>query len=168
MKICIVSASHDRADPLLRAVRAAREAGAEVVVHCGDVIGAHTLRPLLAVGLPVHVVHGNNLGDTLALVRLATESGGLISYHGGEAVLTIDGRRIYVTHYPHQARGMACTGDYDLVCCGHSHEASVTRQDNIAGGRTWLVDPGTVAGIGAGASWVLGDLRDMSFELRGL
>ena len=72
MKICIVSDSHDRADPLLRAVRAAREAGAEVVVHCGDVIGAHTLRPLLAVGLPVHVVHGNNLGDTLALVRLAT------------------------------------------------------------------------------------------------
>ena len=86
----------------------------------------------------------------------------------GEAVLTIDGRRIYVTHYPHQARGMACTGDYDLVCCGHSHEASVTRQDNIAGGRTWLVDPGTVAGIGALASWVLGDLREMSFELRGL
>ena len=168
MKICIVSDSHDRADPLLRAVRAAREAGAEVVVHCGDVIGAHTLRPLLAVGLPVHVVHGNNLGDTLALVRLVTESGGLISYHGGEAVLTIDGRRIYVTHYPHQARGMACTGDYDLVCCGHSHEASVTRQDNIAGGRTWLVDPGTVAGIGALASWVLGDLREMSFELRGL
>ena len=168
MKICIVSDSHDRGPMLARAIEAAQGLGAEAVIHCGDIIGGNTLKASIKLGLPIHAVHGNNLGDTLALVRLGTESGGLIKYHGGEADLALDGRRIYVTHYPHQARGMACTGDYDLVCCGHSHEASVTRQDNIAGGRTWLVDPGTVAGIGALASWVLGDLREMSFELRGL
>jgi len=62
MKICVVSDSHDRAPMLAAAVAAGRDAGAEHVVHCGDVIGANTLRPLLEIGLPVHVVHGNNLG----------------------------------------------------------------------------------------------------------
>ena len=71
MKICIVSDSHDRADPLLAALRAGQAAGAQAAIHCGDVIGAQTLRPLLALDLPLHVVHGNNVGDALALVRLA-------------------------------------------------------------------------------------------------
>ena len=63
MKICIVSDSHDRAPALAAAVSAAKAAGAEAVVHCGDLIGANTLRPLLELGVPVHFVHGNNLGD---------------------------------------------------------------------------------------------------------
>ena len=65
MKICIVSDSHDRADPLASAVREAAAQGAEAVIHCGDVIGTQTLRAALEVGLPVHVIHGNNLGDPI-------------------------------------------------------------------------------------------------------
>jgi len=166
VKICIVSDSHDRADPLLRAAQAAQHEGAELVVHCGDVIGAHTLRPLLSLGMPVHVVHGNNLGDPVALSHLCAASKGRLTYHGGDAQLLLAGRRVFVTHYPHHARGLACTGDFDLVCCGHSHVASVVQQANIQGGHTWLVDPGTVAGVGAPASWVLGDLGAMTFEMR--
>jgi len=169
LKICIASDSHDRADPLLAAAQAAAHAGATALLHCGDVIGANTLRPLAALGLAVHVVHGNNLGDPLALARLAAASAGRLEYHGGEAMLTLGGRRVYVTHYPHQAQGMACTGEYDLVCCGHTHAAALTQQPNIRGERTWLVNPGTVAGIGgAPATWILGDLERMSFELRTL
>jgi putative phosphoesterase len=165
--ICIVSDSHDRAAPLLDAVRSARLCGARAVIHCGDVIGVHTLRPLLGEGLPVHVVHGNNVGDVFALQRLAEASQGLLTYHGAEADLALGGRHIFVTHMPHLARAMACTGEFDLVCCGHAHEASVVRQPNIAGSRTWLVNPGTVAGIGARATWILGDLETMGFEVRG-
>lgn len=167
MKICIVSDSHDRADPVLSAVQAAQREGAEIVIHCGDVIGAHTLRPLLALGVSVHVVHGNNLGDPVAMARLCTESQGRITYHGGDAELSLANRRVYVTHLPQHARGLACTGDFDLVCCGHSHVASVVQQANVRGGHTWLVNPGTVAGIGAPARWILGDLDAMTFEVRG-
>lgn len=166
LKICIVSDSHDRADALRAAVDAARGEGAQAVVHCGDVIGPNTLRPLLGAGMAMHVVHGNNLGDCTAMARLAAGSGGALVYHGGDADIVLGGRRIYVTHFPHQARGMACTGDYDLVCCGHTHEASVQRQVTIEGGHTWLVNPGTVAGLGAPACWVLGDLERMQFEMR--
>ena len=136
-------------------------------IHCGDVIGAHTLRPLLSLGMPIHVVHGNNQGDELAMMRMAQASNGLLAYHGVDAQLTLGGRRVYVTHHPHVARGMACTGDFDLVCCGHSHAAHVTRQDNIRGGQTWLVNPGTVAAVGAPAAWILGDLQTLRFDLRG-
>ena len=166
MKICIVSDSHDRAPLLAAAVSAAKEAGAEAVVHCGDLIGAHTLRPLLALGLPVHFVHGNNLGDPVALWKMCMNSGGLLTYHGNDADVTLAGRRIFATHYPHYGQALACTGDYDVVCCGHSHAASVALQPNVRGGRTWLVNPGTVAGLGAPATWVLGDLADLRFEIR--
>jgi len=37
---------------------------------------------------------------------------------------------------------MACTGEWDLVCCGHSHAAGVDQVANVRGGRTWLVNPG--------------------------
>ena len=168
MKICIVSDSHDRADPLLAAVHEARREGASAVIHCGDLIGSHTLRPLRDLDVEVHLVHGNNLGDMPALWRLCESSGGRLIYHGGEAEFVLGGRRLFVTHFPHLARGMACTGDYDVVCCGHSHAVSLTRQDNIRGDRTWLVNPGTVAGVGAPATWILGDLDALSFEARAL
>ena len=78
MKICIVSDSHDRADLLAQAVREAKHAGAEAVIHCGDLIGAQTVKPALAHALPVHLIHGNNVGDTQALHRQSRASGGLL------------------------------------------------------------------------------------------
>jgi putative phosphoesterase len=168
MKICIVSDSHDRADPLARAVRAAKEEGAEVVLHCGDVIGTQTLRGALDAGLPMHVIHGNNLGDPVSLSRWARESGGKLQYHGPDARLGLAGRRVFVVHYPEYGHAMACTGDWDLVCCGHSHEAEVRRVANVKGGETWLVNPGTVAGLAAPCTWALGDLAAMRFDLHTL
>jgi putative phosphoesterase len=166
MKICIVSDSHDRAPMLAAAVTAAKAAGAQAVIHCGDLIGAMTLRPLLQLGLPVHVVHGNNLGDALALWNLCAASNGLITYHGADMDLTLAGRRLFATHYPHYARGLACTGDYDIVCCGHSHLASVEQQPTVTGGKTWLLNPGSVAGLGGPANWLLADLASFEFEIR--
>jgi len=167
LKICIVSDSHDRAPLLAAAVAAAKADGAQAVVHCGDLIGAQTLRPLLALGLPVHLVNGNNQGDPMALGNLCRQSGGLLTYHGNDADLTLAGRRLFATHYPHYGQGIACTGDYDVVCCGHSHVASVALQPNVKGGGTWLVNPGTVAGLGAPATWAMGDLAELQFEIRG-
>jgi uncharacterized protein len=168
VKICIVSDSHDRREPLAAAVRQAAAEGAEAVIHCGDVIGTQTLRAALDAGLPMHVIHGNNLGDPVSLSRWARDSNGLLSYHGADARLELGGRRVFVVHYPEYGYGMACTGEWDLVCCGHSHQAGIQQVANVKGGKTWLVNPGTVAGLAAPASWALGDLVSMRFELRSL
>lgn len=167
MKICIVSDSHDRGPLLARAIEAAKAEGAEAAIHCGDIIGGNTLKASIKLGLPLHAVHGNNLGDPVAIARMACHSDGLLNYHGHDAMITLGGRRIFVTHYPHYGHAMACTGDYDLVCCGHSHVPEVRQQANVKGGQTWLVNPGTVAGLGAPkATWIFADLAAMSFELR--
>lgn len=169
MKICIVSDSHDRGHLLASAISAAIDEGAEAVIHCGDIIGGNTLRASLKLGVPIHAVHGNNLGDPVAIARIAHKSDDQLHYHGQDAAITLGNRRIFITHYPHIAHGMACTGEYDLVCCGHSHESEVRQQKNVLGGRTWLVNPGTVAGLGApAATWVLADLAELSFEIREL
>ncbi|HMS26834.1 MAG TPA: metallophosphoesterase family protein [Burkholderiaceae bacterium] len=168
MKICIVSDSHDRAPMLAQAVASAKEAGAELVIHCGDLIGAQTLKPLIALGLPVHLVHGNNLGDPIALWKMCKRSEGLINYHGADIDIEIAGRKLFATHYPHYARGIAALGEFHVVCCGHSHEASVEQQTTIKGGKSWLVNPGSVAGLGGSATWILADLELATFEIRQL
>ncbi|HEY2815845.1 MAG TPA: metallophosphoesterase family protein [Casimicrobiaceae bacterium] len=166
MRICIVSDSHDRADPLARAVRDGAAEGATAVIHCGDIIGTQTLRAAMSVGLPLHVIHGNNLGDPISLNRWARESGGLLQYHGADARLDLGGRRVFVVHYPEYGYAMACTGDWDVVCCGHSHVAGIDQVATVKNGTTWLVNPGTVAGLAAPTTWILGDLAAMRFDLR--
>jgi hypothetical protein len=76
------------------------------------------------------------------------------------------GKRIFIVHYPHYAKAMAVTGDYELVCNGHEHHAVIERIKNIKGSETLRVDPGTVGGVSAPATYVLGDLEKMEFEIR--
>jgi hypothetical protein len=171
MKICIVSDSHDRSEPLVAAIMQAQAAGAQAVIHCGDLIGANTLRASLKLGIPVHAVHGNNVGDFMALHNMMKKNQGQFTYHGQDATLELGGRRIFVTHMPHYGQAMACTGDYDLVCHGHSHTAHIGTQPNVKGGHSWLINPGSVAGIDApgvdaAPTWILGDLEQMNFEIR--
>jgi putative phosphoesterase len=166
MKICIVSDSHDNRAMLATAVSDARDHGAELVLHCGDVIAPTTLRGLPPIGLPVHVIHGNNIGDHMAMFHVMKKFPDIIHYHGMDASLQIGGRKIFMVHYPHYARAMALTGDYDMVCCGHDHRFIVEQIENIKGGQTTLVNPGTVGGIGKPATYMIGDLDNMEFTER--
>lgn len=166
MKICLVSDSHDHRRLLASAVEDARRHGAQVVLHCGDLVAPSTLHSITKLGLPIHVIHGNNAGDLFHLSRIAHESKGQIIYHGQDAALTLAGRRIFMVHYPHYAKAMAATGDYDLVCNGHEHKARIEQIPNVKGGATLRLDPGTVAGIGARPTYILGDLETMQFEIR--
>ena len=168
MKVGIVSDSHDRADMLAAAVRQAKAQGAEAIVHCGDLIGAQTVRPSLSLGLPVHLIHGNNVGDPQALHGVAHASEGLLQYYDGDARIDLGGRRIFVVHYPDYGYAMACTGHFDVVCCGHSHVAETRQVGNVKGGATWLVNPGTVAGLAAPPTWMLADLDALRFDLHTL
>lgn len=165
MKVCILSDSHDNRPLLASAVRDAAARGAEEILHCGDVVAPSTLNAITGFHLPIHVIHGNNTGDLVAMSRRAARAGSLIHYYGMDGGFVLADRRIFIVHYPHYARAMAATGDWDLVCCGHDHRVAVERLPNVRGGHTWLVNPGTTAGIDAPATYVLGDLQDMSFEV---
>ena len=167
MKVCILSDSHDHIPLLDAAVESAKADGAQAVLHCGDVVAPSTLHCLQKHGLPVHVIHGNNTGDLYTLARLANSDDNHIHYHGMDAGVELAGRKIFLVHYPHYARAMAATGDWDLVCCGHSHKLGFEQLANIRGGLTHLVNPGTIGGVGKSpATFVLADLETMTFEAR--
>ncbi len=166
MKICILSDSHDNRELLAAAGRDARARGAEAILHCGDIVAAGTLTVLSPLGLPVHAIHGNNSGDLYTLARIAARPDNPLQFHGMDAGIELGGRRIFLVHYPHYARAMAATGDWDLVCCGHDHKAAVTWVDNARGGRTPVADPGTVGGIGEPPTYILADLGAMRFDIR--
>ena len=166
MKVCILSDSHDNRALLEAAVREAADMGAEAVLHCGDLVAPSTLNVLKPFGLPIHVIHGNNTGDLYMMSRIAGKPGSLVRFYGQDAGIELAGRRVFLVHYPHYAEALATTGDWDLVCCGHDHKADIRDVRNIKGGNTRLVNPGTVGGVAAPATWVLGDLETMEFEVR--
>lgn len=166
MKVCILSDSHDHIPLIDAAVADAKALGAEAVLHCGDLVAPSTLHCLEKYGLQVHVIHGNNTGDLHALSRLSHKPNGIVRYHGMDAGIELAGKSIFIVHYPHYARAMAATGDWDLVCCGHSHKVVIEEVKNCKGSTTHTVNPGTIGGVGtAPATWIMGDLETMSFEL---
>lgn len=144
----------------------AKSHGAQAVLHCGDLVAPSTLHAILPLGLPVHLIHGNNSGDLFNLCRFAQAPENRLQYYGQDGSFVLGERRIFMVHYPHYARAMALTGDYDLVCNGHEHHAVVERIRNVRGGETLRVDPGTVAGVSAPATYVFGDLQTLEFAIR--
>ena len=91
----------------------------------------------------------------------------LLFFPGTIFALDIPHLSFWVIHDrdPHYAQGMALTGDYDIVCCGHDHRVSVTPVRNIKDGTTWLVNPGTVGGVGKGPTYILADLDKLIFDI---
>jgi len=112
------------------------------------------------------MIHGNNTGDLFYLSKWAQEPKNRLQYYGQDGSLVLAERRIFLVHYPHYAKAMALTGDYDLVCNGHEHRAMIERITNIKGSETLRIDPGTVAGVSAPATYVFGDLATLEFAIR--
>ena len=165
MKIGVVSDSHDHKILLRAALADAIERGAEAILHCGDIIAPSTLERLGHPQVDIHVIHGNNVGDAVGMARVVADPANRICYHGQDADIDLAGRRVFVVHYPHYARAMAATGDYDLVCCGHTHNSGIDMQPNLQGGKTPVLNPGTVAGIGATPSYAMVDLTSLTCEI---
>jgi len=141
MKAVIMSDSHDNIWKLDKAAEAI--ASAEAVVHCGDICSPFMVRRLgeLAGERPVHVVWGNNDGDPVLIHKVAS-SFPSIQLHGQLAEFELGGLRVAVNHYPVIARGLARSGDYDLVCYGHDHTRYQGRE-----GACLLLNPGELMGL---------------------
>src|SRR5262249_21868957 len=121
MRIGVISDTHGHVQNTLAAMRMLESLGVEAVLHCGD-IGAAAIPKLLA-AWPTHFVLGNCDHDEL-LLRSAVEQAGL-AFHGRFGDLTLGGRRIALIHSDDLSRfhRVSLSGDYDLVCYGHTHRA---------------------------------------------
>lgn len=158
MKIALLSDIHDNIWALERVLDRIENHAA--LVFCGDFCAPFTLSMLAErFGGPIHCVEGNNDGDGLLLARNAQKAGH-VSLHGPFAELRFDSRRVFVNHYPPIAEAVAAGQLYDLVCCGHNHQAEIREV-----GRTLLVNPGEVMGRFGHSTYAVYDTKTGRAEL---
>jgi putative phosphoesterase len=161
VKIAVLSDVHDNIWKLAEVLQDARNAGATALIFCGDLCAPFTLKQIgEGIDGPVHVILGNNDGDPMLLSKVASGMDH-VTLHGLFAYLELGGRRIAINHYPPIARDQALSGQYDLVCHGHDHQANVERIGN-----TLLVNPGEVMGRFGSSTYALYDTGSGEAELR--
>lgn len=157
-KVAIISDSHDNIWNLDRALEQIRASGAELLLHCGDMIAPFIVNKLAA-GFPgeIHIVFGNNDADGRLLQTLAANHD-RVHLHGVYIELAAGTRKIAMIHYPEPALRIAQSGQLDLVCYGHNH---TKHAEEI--GDCWLVNPGEIMGMNGPATWGLYDCDAHSF-----
>ena len=164
MKVAVISDSHDNRDRFREASIIAKNNNAEAILHCGDIVAPSTLKEAREAGLPIHAIHGNNAGDLVMMQHIAGKPENRISFYGQDASIKLGKRTIFLVHYPHYARAMAVTGEYDIVCYGHDHHYHEEQVENIKGSKTLLLNPGSVAGLDGPASFMIVDLNSLQID----
>jgi len=137
MLLGVVSESHGCIEATMRAVRMLKSLDVSTVLHCGD-IGAPEIIALFA-PWPTHFVLGN-VDDHGALLADAARRAGQ-TLHGRFGRLELADRKVALVHGDDEERlrEAIADGQYDVVCCGHTHLAEVRRD-----GPTLVVNPGAV------------------------
>jgi len=161
MKIAIISDTHDNVPNMEKALAWMNKNGIEQIIHCGDLCAPGVLVNVLAPQFsgPIHMVFGN-VEDRETVTEKAAEFDH-VQHYGDVGEFEIDGKRIGVVHYPEKAKEMAKSGKYDLVFYGHNHKAW---EETV--GSTKLVNPGTLAGLFAKATFAVYDASTNKLELK--
>lgn len=157
MLIAILADSHDHIPNLQKAVSLANREGAELLIHCGDLISPFMLPYLHAFQGQVHLIYGNNAGDQHLIASRCATVFDNIQHHGSHGAIVAGSFRIALHHYPEIAREQALTGIHDLVCYGHDH---IFRVERI--GSCLLINPGDLLGKDAIPTFALLDTDDLS------
>lgn len=113
-RIGVISDTHGLVRP--EALRAL--AGAELIVHAGDVGGPEVLEALRAVA-PVVAVRGNNDRGPWAAPLSETQ------------VVETQGRSLYVLHDLKALDLDPRAAGFDAVIAGHSHQPRIDRRDGV-------------------------------------
>jgi putative phosphoesterase len=136
-KIGLLSDSHGRAGVTRRAVRLLIDAGADHLVHLGDVETVEVIDALLD-EVPTHLVFGNTDWDHRSLARYADSLGIAVQHPMGR--LELEGRVLVFTHGDRVGlMEDAIRQPADYLCHGHTHSR---RDERI--GRTRVINPGAL------------------------
>ncbi len=126
-KIGILSDSHRRADLQIEAIEKLKQAGANYLLHLGDLVTPTNLDNLANTQLPYVAVYGNNdykLLDLEDKYRIKKEP-----YY-----LKIREKTIKMMHLPYYL-----SSDCDIVLFGHTHQFSIEFKNN-----TLFLNPGEI------------------------
>ncbi|MBT8243804.1 MAG: metallophosphoesterase [Winogradskyella sp.] len=160
MKIGIYSDIHDNISNLEKTLQYFKNNAIEHTFFCGDFCSPIPAKVIGNSGIITHCVFGNGDGDRYTIKNLAFNQFKNLKLNNEYAVIELNNKKIAMTHYPFYANSLARTGDYNLVLCGHTHEAKVEQIKE-----TWLINPGEVMGWKGNASFVVFDFKKNSVEV---
>ena len=157
MRLGILSDTHDRVERTRTAVSRLIDAGADVLIHCGDITIPEIVHELAA--RPSYFVFGNCDDDLDALRRAIADIDGTCLERGGS--IELDGRRFAVTH-GHSAieRARLEAEQPDYLFSGHTHAIEDVRR-----GPTRYINPGA---LHRASSWTVALLDSPSGRLERL
>ena len=137
MRLGIVSDTHGHVDNTRKAVRMLESLEVQRVLHCGDIGSEDVVRQLAP--WQADFVLGNCDYHPEPLASAIAEAGQ--KFHGAFGDLRIGSKRIALLHGDDRAKFREVTesGQWDLVCYGHSHVAAIDRH-----GDTLVVNPGAL------------------------
>ncbi len=137
MRLGLISDTHGHTDLTQRAVRMLESLEVDTLLHCGD-IGSPEVVERLA-GWSAHYVFGNCDYDRGPLRSAIASVGGHCHEEFGE--LELAGVRIALlhSHDRNRFRTAVNSGEWQLICYGHTHVAAVDQH-----GPTLVVNPGAV------------------------
>ena len=137
MRLGVISDTHGHVELTRPAVRMLESLEVDAVLHCGD-IGSMAVVELFA-SWPTHFVFGNCDENTSAFAAAMEKAGQ--TCHGLFGDLEFNGVKVALlhSHDRRKFRDVIDSGQYGLVCYGHTHVAAIDRR-----GKTVVLNPGAV------------------------
>lgn len=147
MKLAVLSDVHDNAHNLVLALEQINKMqDIKQIYFLGDFCGAAIANLFCSSTIPVYAIWGNNDGDKCLITKFAAKPDtnlevGFDTYD----VVEIDGKKLFLTHFPMLAKPMARSGDFDAVFYGHNH---LKNKERI--GDCLVLNPGEVGAYKTG------------------
>jgi putative phosphoesterase len=137
MKLGVLSDTHGQSGTVEAALAEFRARGVELVIHCGDIDDAETVRAFA--GWNTHFVFGNCDWDREGIRRVVAEIGAVLHEPFGH--LELAGAQVAWLHGDKAdlKHDVEVSGHYDYLFYGHTHVA----EQHLAG-RTLVVNPGAL------------------------
>jgi hypothetical protein len=160
MKIAIIADSHDNLVNFEKCLLYCEDEGFDILFHCGDWCAPSTMkfcRELFSE--KIYGVFGNVHGEPDEMFDFAKKFDVNLKEKTNE--ITVDKIKMAIVHYPQEARELAKTKKFDLIFYGHTHEPW---QEKI--GETFLINPGTLAGMFMRPTFATYDTKTKKLELK--
>ena len=185
MKIAICSDSHDNLVNITTFLSFCRENKIKIILHCGDWCAPSVLKFFREKFKgEIYGVYGNVHADDETMQKFAKDNDIKLKSDELELILNPDNKiisstqdkvqndinetRIVITHYPDNAKKLAESGKYQIVFYGHNHKPWMEKIHHANNGinETYLINPGTLAGMFQRATFAIYDTETRKLELK--
>ncbi len=120
MIIAVISDLHDNVVAWKSIVKYLSAHKITRLINCGDTCAPDMLKAMSnSYAGRIDTVFGN-VADR-ELEKSVVKSLKNVAHHGDQGSVTIAGQKIFFNHFPAAAEAAAKTGEYDIVCHGHTH-----------------------------------------------